>query len=115
MEPRRSSRPFEYFLDAAIISETALAALIYKIILHTGALVRLRVCFAVFYVAFVAWAIVQIARLRRNRESETLAATPAGPGDKRRVLGLTGSQLVVVMMVFAIAVATFSWALRRLR
>jgi hypothetical protein len=123
MEPRKTTTPFEYFLYGAILAETALAALIYKVIFHSAELARLRVCFAIFYLAFLAWAIAQLNRLHRDRQSaipdSERVAEPASQEiateDTRRVLGLTGAQLTIVVVVFATAVATFSWALRVLR
>ena len=105
-QPRRSSSAFEYFLYAAILVETALAAVIYTVIFGSSELERLSVYFAIFYVAFLAWAIAQLKRLRHTRVQE------APRENTRKVLGLTGPQLVIVVVVFAIAIATFSWALR---
>lgn len=128
--PQRSSMAFEYFLYAAIVAETALAALVYKIIFRDPDLARVRAYFAIFYFAFLAWAISQLNRLHRKRtarpeeeesvrgtqEPEQTALQPiATPrGERRSVLGLTAAQLVIVVVVFATAVATFSWALRLL-
>jgi hypothetical protein len=104
--PRRSSSAFEYFLYAAILLETALAAVIYTVIFRSSELERLSVYFAIFYVAFLVWAIAQLKRLPHTR-------VPEEPRENTRtVLGLTGPQLVIVVVVFAMAVATFSWALR---
>jgi hypothetical protein len=108
-QPRRTSTAFEYFLYAAIVAETGLAALIYKVILHSGELMHLRVYFAVFYLAFLAWTIAQLHLLHRARNSTPV---PAPAADTRPVLGLTGAQLAIVVVVFATAVVTFSWALR---
>jgi uncharacterized membrane protein len=117
---RKTSTAFEYFLYAAIIAETGLAALIYKVILSSHELIQLRVYFAVFYFAFLAWAIAQLNILHHNRNRAVADATPepAQPEpeiaieNKRPLLGLTGPQLVIVVVVFATAVMTFSWALR---
>jgi hypothetical protein len=99
----------EYFLYAAIIVETALAATVYKTIFHISGLLRLGVYFGIFYFAFLAWAIAQVKVIRRNRDPE-----PIERKDVRLLLGLTGSQLAILVVVFATAVATFSWALRLL-
>jgi hypothetical protein len=105
-QPRRSSSAFQYFLYAAILVETALAAVIYTVIFRSSELERLSVYFAIFYVAFLVWAITQLKRLHYTR-------APQAPSENTRtVLGLTGSQLVILVVVFAMAVATFSWALR---
>jgi len=123
MEPRKTSIAFEYFLYAAILAETALAALIYKVIFHSGEMARFRIYFAIFYFAFLAWAVAQLNILHRNRKSfmreSTPFAEPARPeiatADTRRLLGLTGLQLTIVVLAFAAAVAAFSWALRAFR
>jgi len=125
--PRRTSTAFEYFLYAAILTETALAALIYKVMFPSPELVRLRVLFAIFYFAFLGWAIQQLNKLHRNRKERLNNPTP-GPdqemnepasqgiaaGDTRPALGLTGPQLLIIGVVFATALATFSCALRLL-
>jgi hypothetical protein len=130
---KRSSTPFEYFLYTAIIVETGLAALVYKAIFRNPDLARLNVYFAVFYFAFLAWAIAQLNLLHRDRNSK-LAQMEPPPADSAPIeptaqeaplaevaredtpplLGLTGPQLVIVVVVFATAVATFTWALRLL-
>lgn len=122
-QPKRSSTSFEYFLYAAMVAETALAATIYKVIFHSGELVRVRVYFAIFYFAFLGWVIKQLNRLHRDRKSALPDATPVAVpveqeytrDDADRFLGLSGAQLIIVMLVFATAVAAFSWALRILR
>src|ERR1700677_2188060 len=58
-QPRRTSSAFEYFLYAAIVTETGLAAIIYKVIFGSGELAHMRFYFAIFYFAFLAWAIAQ--------------------------------------------------------
>jgi hypothetical protein len=103
---RRSSSAFQYFLYAAILVETALAALIYTIIFRSSELERLSVYFAIFYVAFLVWAIAQLNRLRRARAQEPVREKT------RPMLGLTRPQIMILVVVFAVAVATFSWALR---
>ncbi len=108
-QPKRSSSAFEYFLYAAILVETGLAAVIYAVIFRSAELMRLRVYFAIFYVALLVWAIAQLKLLHRNR---TLEPELAPRENTRSVLGLTRPQLVILLVVFAIAVATFSWALR---
>ncbi|MGP0074989.1 MAG: hypothetical protein ACLPWF_24015 [Bryobacteraceae bacterium] len=125
--PRRTSTAFEYFLYAAILTETALAALIYKVMFRSPELVRMRVFFAIFYFAFLGWAIQQLNKLHRNRKERLSDPTPApdrevnepasrgiAAEDTRPALGLTGQQLVIIVVVFAAAIATFSWALRLL-
>jgi hypothetical protein len=122
-QPRKSETAFEYFLYAAILAETGLAAMVYKVIFETGELARLRMYFAIFYFAFLAWAIAQLHRLHRARQSaDPDAPAPApvateeqtAPRARSSALGLTVAQLVIVVVVFATAVATFSWALRLL-
>jgi hypothetical protein len=123
-QPRKTNTAFEYFLYAAILAETGLAALIYKVIFRNPELLRLRIYFAVFYFAFLGWAIAQLHLLHRDRTAEDTpaAAEPqpepipqaASTEDTRPALGLTVSQLVIVVVVFATAIATFSWALRLL-
>jgi hypothetical protein len=110
-QPKRSSSAFEYFLYAAILAESGLAALIYKTIFRNPELTRLSVYFAIFYVAFLVWAIAQLNRLHRKRALNP-EPEPAPRENTRPVLGLTGPQIVILVVVFAIAVATFSWALR---
>jgi hypothetical protein len=131
----RTSPAFEYFLYAAIIVETALAAFVYKIIFGDPDLARLSLYFAIFYFAFLAWCIAQLNSLHRRRklapaepiepgEPSTEAGTETTPGPvsdpaptekpRHSTFGLTTSQLVVVIVVFVSAVATFSWALKQL-
>jgi hypothetical protein len=123
-QPNRSSSPFEYFLYTAIILETALAAVVYKVIFRNPELARMSAYFAIFYFAFLAWAIAQLNMLHRDRNPKSAPPPPqeAGPiqpevahDDSSRVFGITAPQLVIVVVVFATAVATFSWALRLLR
>lgn len=123
---RKSSTAFEYFLYAAILAETGLAALIYKTIFQSPDLARMRVYFAVFYFGFLGWAIAQLNKLHRDRkaqpmdaqevtpEAEELAEQKTAPQARRAALGLTAEQLLVVMLVFATAVAMFTWAMRAL-
>jgi len=144
-QPKTSSSPFEYFLYAAIFAETALAALIYKAVFHSADLIQMRIYFAIFYFAFLAWAIWQLNKLHRNRKlamadtahmaepqvperaldprqmgDPAQVAEPAQQEDDAaeqntpRVFGLTTAQLVIIVVVFATAVATFSYALRLL-
>jgi hypothetical protein len=132
---RKTSASFEYFLYAAIIVETALAAFVYKIIFRDPDLARLNLYFGIFYFAFLVWSIVQLNKVHRRRK--LAEAEPAEPmsdqaptediqGDQqgrpavvpkrsRSPLGLTTAQLVIVIVVFITAVATFSWALKLLR
>jgi hypothetical protein len=118
--PPKTSTAFEYFLYAAILAETGLAALIYKFIFESAELVRMRIYFAIFYFAFLGWAIMQLNKLHRDRKTQ-LAVPPvaaeaaeekAAARNTRPALGLTAGQLLIVFVVFATAVATFSWALR---
>jgi hypothetical protein len=109
------SRAFEYFLYLAVIAETGLAALIYKVIFDNSDLARLRLYFAIFYFAFLAWAIQQLHKLHRDRaNSLALPAEKPAAADTRFMLGLTGRQFVIIFVVFATAVAAFSWVLRLL-
>jgi hypothetical protein len=117
--PKRSSAAFEYFLYAALLTETGLAALIYKVIFRDPELLRLRVYFAIFYFAFLAWGIAQLNMLHRERTPPATAVQEPEPvpqavasENTRPVLGLTIPQLVTVLVVFATAIATFSCALR---
>jgi hypothetical protein len=118
-QPKRSSSAFEYFLYAAMVAETGLAAVIYKVIFGSSEMVAFRVYFAIFYFAFLAWTIAQLTMLHRERalkpEIPEPEPAPEPAEDTPPALGLTGSQLVILVVVFAIAVATFSWALRVLR
>jgi hypothetical protein len=109
--PKRSSSAFEYFLYTAILAETGLAALIYKTIFRSPELTRLSVYFAIFYVAFLVWAIAQLNLLHRKRISSPEPELPPRE-NTRPVLGLSSPQIVILMVVFAIAVAAFSWVLR---
>ena len=132
MDGKASSRIslFEYFLYSAIILETALAAFVYKIIFRSSGLLSLNIALAVIYFGFLAWAIIQLNQLHHKRKLEA-SASPEPPetsiqmapvaaqsvpllesGDAdRRILGLTGAQLFVILIVFAAAVLSFSWAL----
>jgi hypothetical protein len=136
---QKTSASFEYFLYAAIIVETALAAFVYKIIFRDPDLARLNLYFGIFYFAFLAWSIVQLNKVHRRRKlAEDEPAEPSGepmsdqapaediqgnqrgkpaavPKHSRSALGLTTAQLVIVIVIFITAVATFSWALRLLR
>jgi len=125
MDAKASSRTtiFEYFLYSAIILETALAAFVYKVIFRGADLMSLNVSLAIIYFGFLAWAILQLNQLHRKRKLQeaTKPEPPDGPLEtvamlesgeqERRVLGLTGAQFVVVLIVFAAAVVSFSWAL----
>ena len=121
---RKSSASFEYFLYAAIIAETALAAFVYKTIFRDRELVHLSLYFGIFYFAFLAWCIGQLNTLHRRRkpaqaetDEPTEPVSDLVPTEKRTrsTLGLTTTQLMIVFVVFVSAVATFSWALRLLR
>jgi hypothetical protein len=127
-QPRKTSTAFEYFLYAAILAETGLAALIYKVVFRNQDMARLRGYFAIFYFAFLAWAIAQLNILHRDRNPRVADAEPAEhpepvqqvqpsamqAADTRPLFGLTGVQFVIVVVVFATAVITFSLALRLL-
>src|ERR1700680_3467496 len=125
MDAKASSKTsiFEYFLYSAIILETALAAFVYKVIFRGADLLSLNVSLAIIYFGFLAWAIIQLNQLHHKRKLqeatkpepaegplETAPVLESGEQD-RRVLGLTGAQLVIVLIVFAAAVVMFSWAL----
>lgn len=117
-QPRRSSSAFEYLLYVAIVAETGLAAVIYKVIFRSPDLAHLRIYFAIFYFAFLAWAIAQLNMLHHDRNPPLDDATPVAPPvhskRTRPLFGLTAPQLVIVVVVFATAVAAFSCALRLL-
>jgi len=119
-QPNRPSTAFEYFLYVAIVAETGLAAIIYKVIFHDVEMARLRIYFAIFYFAFLAWAIAQLNLLHRDRNPPTPQVEEHEQivdesENTRPVFGLTGVQLGIVVVVFATAIATFSCALRLLR
>jgi len=119
---------FEYFLYSAIILETALAAFVYKVVFRSADLLSLDISLAVIYFGFLAWAIIQLSNLHRKRKLQE-AEKPEPPDSpmqavallesgelesnepERRVLGLTGAQLIVVLMVFAAATLSFTWGL----
>jgi hypothetical protein len=119
----------EYFLYAAIIVETALAAFVYKTILRDPELARLSLYFGILYFGFLAWCIAQLNRLHRRRklvqaEPAVPMSEPAGPISHLAptethtgpaLLGLTPAQLAIVAVVFVSAVAAFTWALTLLR
>ncbi len=120
-QPRKTSSAFEYFLYAAILAETGLAALIYKVIFRDPDLAHMRVYFAIFYFAFLAWAIAQLNMLHHDRKTAVVSPPAEEPESAPREIaaeetrptpGLTRAQLVILVVVFATAVATFSWALR---
>jgi hypothetical protein len=123
---QKTDTAFEYLLYAAIIAETALAIFIYKIIFRERELVHLNYYFGIFYLAFLGWSVAQLNKVHRNRKLAQVAgdAAPAQgrqkdpavvPERARSALGLTTVQLVIVVVVFAAAIATFSWALKLLR
>jgi hypothetical protein len=125
---QKTSASFEYFLYAAIIVETALAAFVYKIIFRDPDLARLRLYFGIFYFAFLAWSIAQLNNLHRRRKRAEAEATSVQmpreeiqekrapvPAHSPSVLGLSTAQLVIVVVVFVTALATFNWALKLLR
>ncbi len=117
---RKTSASFEYFLYAAIIAETGLAAFVYKTIFREPDLARFNLYFGIFYFAFLAWSIIQLNNVHKRRK--LLEAEPveikepvAEPEHTRPALGLTMAQLVIVVVVFVTALVTFSWALKLLR
>jgi hypothetical protein len=120
---QKSDTAFEYFLYAAIIAETALAVFIYKIILSERELAHVSLYFGIFYVAFLGWSVAQLNKVHRGRKlapgepntAPALTETNAAAEHTRSALGLSAAQLVIVVMVFATAVVTFSWALKLLR
>lgn len=123
---RKPSTAFEYFLYAAILAETGLAALVYKTIFQSPDLAHLRIYFSIFYFGFLAWVIAQLNKLHHDRKARPITAEKVDPiagesGEQeavapasRAAAGLTGGQLLVVMLVFATAVAAFTWAMRAL-
>jgi len=139
MDPHSQRKPgqlFEYFLYTAIILETGLAAFFYKLAFQDSGLAWLKACFAVFYFAFLGWAVGQLNKLHRKRkvvETELEPEEEAPPPDfaeaepmvrepapirrsaARPLLGLTVAQIAIVVIVFGTAVATFSWAFRMLQ
>ena len=124
METRRTKQArgawFEYFLYTAIIAETGLAALVYKTIFRDPDLARFNLYFGAFYVAFLGWSIAQLNSIQRRRKLFPFEAKPEETGAPRAArtsgaLGLSAAQLVVVVVVFATALATFTWALKLLR
>ena len=104
---------FEYFLYAAIVVETALAAFVYKSSFRDPELIRFNLYFGIFYCAFLAWCIIQIKNFQRRRKLAD--AEPVATGHTRTALGLTSGQLAIAVVVFVAGVATFSWMLRLLR
>lgn len=128
--PRKAGQLFELFLYSAIILETGLAAVFYKLAFQDRGLGSLKIYFAAGYFAFLAWAIGQLNKLHRKRrviEPETLerepeaepehqdAPLPTRASEPRQLLGLNIAQVTIVVVVFATAVATFSWAFRILQ
>jgi hypothetical protein len=129
---QRTSASFEYFLYAAIIVETALAAFVYKTIFRDPDLAHLSLYFGIFYFVFLAWSIIQLNKVHRRRKlveaepmpdrgpTEDIQRNPGqnravAPEHHRSALGLSTAQLVIVVVVFVTAVVTFSWALKLLR
>jgi len=135
MASKRSSGTsrFEYFLYSAIILETALAAFVYKVIFRDANLRSSNMYLAAFYFGFLGWAIFQLNRLHHKRKLQPVEIEPADPPEAlevpmapaqaaiivenrnrtpaRRIFGLTATQLLIVLIVFAAAVKSFSWAL----
>jgi hypothetical protein len=140
-----TGRVFEFFLYSAIIVETGMAAFVYKMSSGLDDFFHLRTYLAVLYFAFLAWCMFQLNKLHRMRreflsqteagplvegdaagpidvtpQAEALPQAEAGPvaariEPPRLVLGLTGSQFMVVLVVFVTALVTFSWALTSIR
>lgn len=122
----RGTSAFEFFLYAAIIIETALAAFVYKVVFRDGGVPALNLSLAIIYFAFLAWAIVQLNILHRGRklqepipaespvEPPESVAIAEGSAEARHILGLTAAQVVVVFIVFAAALVSFSWILSNL-
>jgi hypothetical protein len=111
----------EYFLYAAIIVETALAAFVYKTVLQDADLARLSPYFGILYFGFLAWCIAQLNKLHRRRKLAQLQPAepvsdlaPTETPTRPAFLGLTPAQLAIVVVVFASAVAAFTWVLGRL-
>ncbi len=121
--PESPRSPSSYFLYVAIFAETALAAVIYKVILRDPELANLRVYFAIFFFAFLAWAIAQLTMLHRERSAGVIDPMPIAEEEPVQpahrstpaAFGLTAAQLAIVVVVFATAIATFSCAIRLLR
>jgi len=127
---RKPGHVFELFLYTAIIAETGLAAFFYKLAFQDSGLGSLKIYFAVLYFAFLAWCIGQLNKLHRKRKEltappqsepeveitpepivpESVPAPVRQREQSRPLLGLTFAQLVIVVIVFGTAVATFSWA-----
>lgn len=118
----RGTSAFELFLYAAIIMETALAAFVYKVVFTEAGVAALNVSLTVIYFGFLAWAIVQLNILHRRRKIQEVSepdgqphavrqtmAVMGGSADERRILGLSAGQAVVIFIVFAAAIASFSW------
>jgi hypothetical protein len=119
---------FEYFLYTAIILETALAAFVYKVLFRGPGLTSLTISLTIIYFGFLAWAIFQLNHLHRRRkhapstvvigtkQEEPSIPAPRAEGTEiaepaQRILGLTAAQAVVVFVVFAAALVSFTWAL----
>jgi hypothetical protein len=117
LKERKSSALFEYFLYAAIIAETGLAAFVYKVIFRDPGLARFQIHFGVFYCAFLAWPVYQLNSVHRRRKGEVREPErePPEPVRTGAAPGLTTAQVAIVVVVFMTALATFSWALKLLR
>jgi hypothetical protein len=137
---RGTGKVFEVFLYAAMILETGLAAFIYKVSPKETDFFHLRVYLAILYFAFLAWGIVQLNRLHQFRRTLASEAEPepkpapsspvvaqAAPQDDTTpeplgqqveavplVFGLSGVQIMVVLLVFVTALMAFSWVLARM-
>jgi len=133
MASKRSSGTsfFEFFLYSAIILETALAAFVYKVILRDTDLRASNAYLVAAYFGFLAWAILQLNRLHRRRKFQPAELPPAVPSEMPeaalaapqnvvmlenrkpalRIFGLTAAQLLIILVVFAAALKSFTWAL----
>ncbi len=119
-QPKRSSSAFEYFLYAAMVAETGLAAVIYKVIFGSSEMVAC--AFTSRSSTLRSWPgpLRSSHRLHRERASKPeipdQEPAPEPREDTRPACSaLLDSQLAILVVVFATAVATFSWALRVLR
>ena len=117
---QKTGASFEYFLYAAIIAETGLAAFVYKTIFRDPDLARFNLYFGIFYLAFLAWSILQLNNVHKRRkaldgEPVEIQEPVSAPEHTRPALGLTAAQLAIVFVVFVTALVTFSLALKLLR
>jgi hypothetical protein len=114
----------EYFLYSIVILETGVAALAYKTISEIAQLSFTTRAYLMFlYFGVLAWVFFQLNRLHRKRKQPQKVlepATAAGPekalepAPRQTAFGLTGTQAMVVLLVFLAALKAFTWALTRL-